>query len=111
MSIRVQKVSEQVKRVIAKPINDIASEVKAGMVTITSAKVTPDLQIAKIYISSFGGKITPIEFLTILESRKGEIRHYLGTQIRMRFTPDLLFFYDDTLDQIEHIQKLIDSVK
>ncbi len=35
----------------------------------------------------------------------------MAKEVRLRFTPDLKFFLDDTLDQIEHIQRLLDSVK
>lgn len=110
MSIRTEKVASLIKRVISKPINDIAMESEAGITTVTSVKMSPDLQIAKIYISSYGGKISTAELISILESRKGELRTYVGANVRLRFTPELRFFLDDTLDQMEHIQKLLDSI-
>ncbi len=110
MSIRSEKVASLIKRIISKPINDIARETEAGITTVTSVNMSADLQIAKIYISSYGGKISPPEFITILETRRSELRFYLGANVRLRFTPELRFFIDDALDQMEHIQKLLDSI-
>jgi len=111
MSVRTEKVASVVKRALAMPLNKLASEVSAGIVTITALRITNDLQIAKVYVSVFGGKISPAKFISILEERKGELRGVLGSSIKMRFTPDLRFFLDDTLDRMEYIQKLLDSVK
>jgi len=111
MSIRAEKVSSLLKRVLAKPIDEIASEHKAGLVTVTSVRLSEDLQIAKIYISVFGDKISPGKFLAILEDKKGSLRTHVGRNIRLRYTPDLKFFLDDTLDKMDHIQELLDSVK
>lgn len=111
MSIRTDKVSSLIKRVLAKPITDLANEHKAGLVTVTAVRTSPDLKIAKVYLSIYGNKIAPGSFLDILESEKGKIRHEMAKEVRLRFTPDLKFFLDDTLDQIEHIQRLLDSVK
>lgn len=111
MSIRTEKVAGEIKRTLAKPISDLANELSAGLATITAVRVSPDLKNAKVYVSLYGHKMAPSTFISHLESHKGKLRHIVGAQIRLRTTPDLRFFIDDTLDQIEHIQKLLDSVK
>lgn len=111
MSIRAEKVASTLKRYIAQPINEIAREQNAGLVTVTRVRMTPDLLLARVYISILGNKTSPGEFITLLEDRKGELRKIVGSNMRLRNTPDLQFFYDDTLDQIEHIQQLLDSAK
>lgn len=99
------------KKILAGPISEIAREVSSGLVTITSVRMTADLQIARVYVSIFGKDSSPGDILSTLENRKGELRHIVGQKLRLRFTPDLSFFLDDTLDQMEHIKKIIDSVK
>ena len=111
MSVRSEKVASVIKRILAKPLTDLSEEHNAGLVTITSVKLSNDLQIAKIYVSIFGGKISPPKFLSILEGHVRELRHHVGANVRLRYTPELRFYIDDTLDQIEHIQKILDSVK
>lgn len=107
MSIRTEKVASLLKRVLAAPINDIAKEFNAGLVTVTAVRLSPDLHLAKVYISCYAGKIPNTEFIGILENKKGELRSLVGSEVRLRLTPDLRFYIDDTLDQIEHIQKLL----
>jgi ribosome-binding factor A len=110
MSIRTEKVASVIKKALAKAITDMAYEANAGLATLTSVKVTNDLQIAKLYISVYGGKITPLEFIEFLELRSGELRSVIASNVRLRFVPEIRIFLDDTLDQIDRIQKLLDSV-
>ncbi len=110
MSVRIERVASVIKRCLAGPVTDIAREISAGMVTLTSVRVSADLQNAKVYISVFGGKVPPAALISALDRKKGELRHIVGREVRLRLTPDLKFFIDDTLDQMERIQKLLDSV-
>lgn len=111
MSVRTDKVASVIKRAIAVQIDSLAKDHSAGMVTVTSVQLSKDLQIAKIYISIYGDRIEPGKFLAILDSKKGHLRSFIGTQISLRHTPELKFFYDDTLEQVQHIQDLLDTVK
>jgi ribosome-binding factor A len=111
MSFRVEKVASEIKKILAQPLAEIAKGLNAGLVTLTSVRVSKDLQQAKIYISIFGKNSSPGFLIDELERRKGELRHLIGKDLKLRFTPDLKFFFDDTLEQMEHIQSLLDSVK
>lgn len=111
MSIRTEKVASVIKRALSEPLRELASEhLPGGLVTITSVRTSKDLRIANIYLSIFGKDVSPGKFLTLLENKKGMLRSTLGANVKLRFTPDLRFFLDDTLDQMEHIQDLLDSV-
>ncbi|MFW5701333.1 MAG: 30S ribosome-binding factor RbfA [Bacteroidota bacterium] len=110
MSLRAEKVASTIKRIIAEPISQLAREHDAGMVTVTSVRVSPDLQIAKVYLSVFGEKNSPGKFLQYLENNSGDLRRIVGQKMRLRYTPELRFYLDDTLNQMEHIQNLLDQV-
>ncbi|MDQ1265311.1 MAG: ribosome-binding factor [Bacteroidota bacterium] len=111
MSVRTEKVASVIKRLLARPVSDLAAEHSAGLVTVTAVRLSNDLHIAKVYVSIYGANTSRTKFLNVLEDKKSSMRHILGANLRMRFTPDIKFFIDDTLDQIEHIQKLLNSVK
>jgi len=111
MSIRTEKVASVIKRELAGKLSDLANEYSAGLVTITSVRLTKDLHIAKVYISVFGGSLSQGEFLGIIEENTKSLRGELGRNIRLRFTPELKFYLDDTLDQMEHIQDILNTVK
>jgi len=111
MSIRAEKVASEVKKFLVSPISDLASEHSAGLATITAVRLSKDLQIAKVYLSVYGGKISPPKFIEVLEDNNKQIRYHIAAKLRLRRVPELRFFLDDTLNEMEHIQKLIDSIK
>lgn len=83
-----------------------------AFVTVTGVKVSPDLGIAKIYLSIFGAKDS-MAVLDQIERHNKEIRKRLGAQIRhqARIIPELKFFLDDSLDQVEKIEKLLKATR
>jgi ribosome-binding factor A len=111
MSHRPEKVANEIKKILAQPIVDIAKSIKAGFATLTAVRISKDLQNAKVYISLFGANSQPGVLITQLENHRGELRHLIGKELRLRAVPDLKFFLDDTLDQIEHIQSILNTVK
>jgi ribosome-binding factor A len=83
-----------------------------AFVTVTGAKVSPDLGIASIYLSVYGVKDAQAVIDQIYTHQK-EIRRELGNKIRhqARIIPDLRFFLDETLDYAEKINKLLEETK
>ena len=80
-----------------------------GFVTVTSVKVSPDLKIAKIYVSVLE-KEKRESALEKIKSASGFIRSELASRIRIKFVPELKFFLDDTLDYVEKIEGLIKKI-
>ena len=78
------------------------------MVSVTRAKVSPDLSICTAYLSIFPSERGEELLQNITRSEK-QIRYELGTRIRhqMRIVPELRFFIDDSLDYIERIDELL----
>ena len=79
-----------------------------AMVTVTKVYVTPDLGLARIYLSLFAVKDKEA-LLKDIDKHNKEIRKKLGARIRhqLRVVPELQFFEDDSLDYIEHIDELL----
>jgi ribosome-binding factor A len=111
MSIRAERVAGEIQKVLSEPIAELARENKAGIATVTSVRMSPDLQIAYVYVSVYGGKISPQAFMNIIETVKPELRQLVGSKVRLRLTPELRFFYDDTFDKIERIEQLLKEAK
>ncbi len=107
MSIRTDRAAKEVQKAMSEILMPFASQFHAGLITVTSVRMSPDLRIANTYLSIFGGKNKPEEVLKGLKNVQGEIRSQLGRKIQMRFVPEIRMFLDDTLDQIEHIQGLV----
>lgn len=107
MSVRTDRAAKEVQRALSDIMLLVATELHAGLITVTSVRMSPDLRIANTYISIFGGQTSAADVMIGLENRKAEIRMQLGSKVRMRFVPEIRFFLDDTLDQMEHIHNLI----
>lgn len=81
------------------------------MVTVTKVRVTPDLAIARIYLSFLNAKNSQLTIAKI-KSHAGEIRYKLGAKIKnqARIVPQLEFFVDDTNSYVEHMDKLFEKI-
>ncbi len=81
------------------------------LVTITKVRVSPDLAVAKVYLSFFNTNNTTLSVAEV-NSHAGEIRYKLGARIRhqARVIPTLTFFVDDTNEYVEHMDKLFDKI-
>lgn len=84
---------------------------KGSFVTITQVRITPDLAIARIYLS-FLKNAEAEEVLLNIRKHSNEIRYILGGKIKdqVRIIPHLEFYIDDTNEYVEHIDKLFDEI-
>lgn len=78
------------------------------MVSVTRARISPDLSICTAYLSIFPSEKSE-EILANIKSNEKSIRYELGTKVRnqLRIIPELRFFLDDSLDYLEHIDELL----
>ncbi|MFM7216510.1 MAG: 30S ribosome-binding factor RbfA [Bacteroidota bacterium] len=104
-------------RLIQREMGDIFQRNGPGyygkaFVTVTGVRVSPDLGIARVYISVFGVKDAQLVIDTI-DTHNKEIRRELGNRIRhqARIIPELKFFLDDSLDYVEKIDKLLNETR
>ncbi|MFO7844578.1 MAG: 30S ribosome-binding factor RbfA [Bacteroidales bacterium] len=104
---------QKIERLLQKDLGDIFQKgtntlFKSKMITVTAVRVSPDLSIAKVYLSLF-----PVEdkdeFIQYINDIESKIRFELGKRVRhqLRKIPELKFFVDDSLDYIENIDNLL----
>lgn len=108
-SIRLQRVSHQIKDELSLIFLHKIHDKKFGLVTVTNVKVTPDLREARIYLSVFEKELRE-ELLSKVNELKGMIRTELAHKIQLRYVPELFFFIDDTLDYVEKIENLFKKI-
>ena len=83
---------------------------QAGLLTITNVKVSDNLKFAKIYVSFLNNKINVGELLSIIISKKKLIRYYVSGRLKLKYIPELRFYYDDSFEYAENIDKLINKI-
>lgn len=81
-----------------------------GMISVTVVRVTPDLGLAKVWLSLFPPERRQELFESVNMQNK-TIRHELGRRVKkqLRLVPELQFFIDDSIDYAQHIDKLLNS--
>lgn len=109
MSTRQLKVAREIQRALAEIIRSKGMAHTAGaMVTVSEVRVSPDLSLAKVFVSIFpSSKHT--EVMDILQSNiklyRGELGRIVAKQLRI--VPELVFILDTSLDYAEHIEQLL----
>jgi ribosome-binding factor A len=107
---RTRKVNEMVREAVAIILSEEVADPRLDLVTVTSAEVSPDMMVANIYVITHGGPERYAELLEGLESAKGRIRSLLGQRITLRFTPELRFLIDTSVDEGMRISEALKEV-
>lgn len=98
------------KALIAKHLTEIilkeTKDPKIGFVSVNEVEVSSDLGVAKVYVSFLGTK-NKNENLKHLVAASGYIRSSLAKVLKMKKTPELRFFLDDSFDKYEHLNELL----
>ena len=105
-SNRIGRINEEIQRELASLIPSVKDPRVTGMISITAVDTTPDLKFAKIYISVLD-KSDSTQVLKGLKSASGWLRRELGRALQLRYTPELTFVRDDSIDQGAHILDML----
>ena len=113
-SKRQRQVAELVKRNFSEVLREQGYYLYGSkpLVTVTEVHVTPDLLLARIYLSIFNADDKQA-VLDVLERNNGKLRRALATRIRrhVRRIPEIEFFEDTTLDEMWHLNEVFDKLR
>ena len=110
-SNRIGRINDEIQKELASLLRTVKDpRVSETMLTITHVDTTSDLRYARVYVSALN---CPDEkgLMKGLKSAAGFLRHALGTKIDLRYTPELLFQEDDSIDKGTHILKLLNDIE
>jgi len=105
---RQNKISRLLQKELSLLFQEQTRAMHGVMVSVTRAKVSPDLSICTAYLSIFPSERSE-ELLANIERNNATLRYALGQRIRhqLRIVPELRFFIDDSLDYIDRIDELL----
>jgi len=107
---RTHRISEEMKKEVSNIIqNELKDPRLPQMVSVMSANVTRDLRYAKVYISVFGSEEEKKNALSALKSAAGFIRREVGHRMQLRYTPEMQFELDNSIEHGAYITKLIND--
>ncbi len=107
MSMRSERVGEQLKKELSEIISQKIKDPRVGFVTVTEVEVTGDLSLATVYVTVLGNDKERRETLAGLEKAKGFMKTEVGQRMKLRIVPELKFVYDEAIDYGNKIERMI----
>lgn len=106
----MDRVSLTVQRHLALILQKECDSLRYGLLTISAVKISRDLQHARVYITCYNPPKEMAMILADLNNASGYYRSLLGKQIRMKFTPNLKFVYDESVAYADKVDGIVQSV-
>ncbi len=107
---RTDRLGDQIRAEIADIIARKLKDPRVGFVTVTSVDVSEDLRHAKVFVSVYGDEKTQAETMKGLNSASGFVKGELGRRIRIKFTPDIVFRLDDSLEKAARVIDILEHI-
>jgi ribosome-binding factor A len=107
--IRPERVAEEFREILAEEIPRL-KDPRVGFVTVTRVEIGPDLRKATVFYTVMGENRDHRRTRAGLMSARSHLRATLGSQVRLKYTPELEFEEDLGLQQLERITELLKQV-
>jgi len=108
---RADRVSHLIQQELGQLLVNGVKDLRIGFVTVTEVRLTDDLRSARVYISIFGDESERASSLSGLQDAAGYLKRELSQRIRLRYTPNLTFHHDTTLDRAARLEELLASTR
>ena len=110
-SNKLARTNDDIQFVISELLREVKDpRVQQGMISVTRVETTGDLRYSKIWLSVLGMKDEK-EFKRGLRSAAGYLRRELGNSMKLRYTPELIFEIDHSIEYGAHINEVINSLE
>lgn len=109
-SMRAERVGEQMKKELMDIINNKVKDPRVGFITITDVVLTNDLSQAKVFLTVLGNDKEVENTFKALDKAKGFIKSELGSRMRLRIMPKLMYEYDQSIEYGNKIERMIQDL-
>ena len=103
---RIDRINEEIQRELASLIPTVKDPRVTGMISVMAVDTTTDLRYAKVFISILD-KSDEQQVMRGLKSASGWLRRELGNRLQLRYTPELSFVLDESIDKGAHILAML----
>jgi len=105
----MKRVNQVLREVISETITSELSDPRLEMTTVTAVDTTPDLQHARVYVTTLGDEAAKKDALAALRSAHSLLQHRIAAEVRIKRTPVLAFVYDDSIESGMRIDALLEA--
>ena len=109
---RLERVNSLLKRVISESVYRVlqGDDVNAVLVTVTGVNCAKNLRNATVHVSVFGEPAEQNRVLSHLVARTHDFERIVNREVRLKFTPQLRFVIDHSLEKGDHVLQLLDNL-
>ena len=107
---RVERIQQQVREEVSQMLATEVRDPGVGLVTVTRAKVTGDLSLARVYWTILGDADERKKTTKALERATGFVRHLLAERLSLRRVPELKFIFDQSVAAQDRIEQIIQEI-
>jgi ribosome-binding factor A len=108
-SDRMRRVNEAMREVLSAAITTELKDPRVGFVTVTAVETSPDLRHARVFVSVLGNPGERRRSLNAMDSARGFLQRRVGSELRMKHTPQIQFVYDETPERGMRINELLQA--
>ena len=109
-STRPSRVGDQLREEIADLLARQVHDPGIGFLTITQVKVSPDLQVARVYYTTLGDDKARRESAKALGRATPFLRRQIGGRLRLKRVPSLEFFFDESIERGDRIERILHEI-
>lgn len=109
-SRRPERVSGLLLETVAQVLLREVKDPRVDGVTLTGVTISPDLKVAKIFFTTHRAEDRPVA-LAGLQSATGYVKRQIASRMRLRYTPEIHFVYDTTLEHANRLENLLRQVE
>jgi ribosome-binding factor A len=109
---RPERVGDQVREVLSEMLaRGAVHDPGIGFITLTRVKVSPDLQLARVYYSTMGDETARKETAKALERATPFLRRQVGTTLKLRRVPEIKFEFDESVGHQDRVEQILRDLK
>src|SRR5690349_3917828 len=107
---RQRRVADQLREIISEVIRFEVEDPRLEGLTVMDVTVDRELEVAKVYVNSLQGEAKRDEVVAGLTKASGFLRREVGRRVHLQNTPELRFFWDETLNEADKIDALLKTI-
>lgn len=108
---RIERLQAEIKQAVSTLLLFEVTDPLLKGITITRIHLTPDLGMARVYYQADGDKSLRTAIQEGFQRAKGFFRKKLASELELRTTPDMSFFYDETAEEVQRVESLFSKLK
>ena len=109
---RPERVGDQIREALSEMLaRGAVHDPGIGFITLTRVKVSPDLQLARVYYSSLGDEKARKDTAKALERATPFLRRQVGSRVKLRRVPELKFEFDESVGHQDRVEQILRDLK